>query len=242
MQSVYARNASCAASVPRGTQLNFEATPRWLAVGAVLFNRNARHFREQRLDDQTGVGIMRRYRRQRTTLAANERLPIGLVKRDCSPQFLQQIKGCRESFVSALFRQLIAMFFRQRSTDLAHARPKFPRTEPLGDARHKVIEQQSICFRKDLLGIGRKPIRRVRLSKTGSTPLALNQTIAFETDQVRSHCIVCQFQGGGEFIDGARFDPKQSEDLTSRTIKHSFAPSLWFHLKVQSQRLNQNMY
>src|ERR1700737_2973989 len=174
---------------------------------------------------------MRRYRRKRTTLAANERLPVGLVKCDCSAQFLQQIKGGQKSFVSALFRQLIAMFFCQRSTDLAHARPKFPRTEPLGDARHKVIKQRSICFRKDLLGVGRKPIRRVRFSQTGSTPLTLNQTIAFETDQRASHGIVCQFQGGGEFIDGARFDPKQSEDLTSRTIKHSLAPSLWFHSK-----------
>jgi hypothetical protein len=43
---------------------------------------------------------------------------------------------------------------------------------------------------------------------------------------VRSHCIVCQFQGGGEFIDGARFNTKQREDLTSRTMKHSLAPSL----------------
>jgi hypothetical protein len=34
--------------------------------------------------------------------------------------------------------ELIAMFFGQRSTDLAHARPKFPLTEPLGDARHKI--------------------------------------------------------------------------------------------------------
>jgi hypothetical protein len=97
-----------------------------------------------------------------------------------------------------------------------------------------VIEQQSICFRKDLLGVGRKPIRRVRLSKTGSTPLTLNQTIAFETDQVRSDGVVGQFQGSGEFIDGARFDPKQSKDLTSGTIEHSLAPSLWFHLKIQS--------
>ena len=177
---------------------------------------------------------MRRYRGKRTTLAANECLPVRLVKCDCSAQFLQQIKGGQESFVSALLRELIALFFGQRSTDLAHARPKFPRTEPLGDARHKVIKQQSICFRKNLLGVGRKPIRRVRLSKTGSTPLTLNQTIAFETDQVRSHGIVCQFQGGGEFIDGARFDAKQSEDLTSRTIKHSLAPSLRFHIKVHS--------
>ena len=170
---------------------------------AVLFNWNADDFREQRLDDQAGVRVIRRYCRKRTILAANERLPVGLVKRDCSAQFLQQIKGSRESDVSALFRQLIAVFFCQRATDLAHARPKFARTEPLGDARHKVIKQQSICFRKDLLGVGRKPIRRVRLSKTGSTPLTLNQTIAFETDQVRSHRIVCQFQGGGEFIDSA---------------------------------------
>jgi hypothetical protein len=105
-----------------------------------------------------------------------------------------------------------------------------------------MIKQQSICFRKDLLGVGRKPIRRMRLSKTGSTALTLNQAIAFEADQVRSDGVVCQFQGGGEFINGARFNPKQSEDLTSRTIKHSLAPSLWFHLKVQFQRLNQNMY
>ena len=182
---------------------NLEATRRRLPVSAVLFNRNADDFREQRLDDQTGVGVMRRDRGQRTTLAANQRLPVGLVKRDCSAQFLQQLEGGRESDVSALFRQLIAMLFRQRSTDLAHARPKFPRAEPLGDARHQVTKQQSICFRKDLLGVGRKPIRRVRLSKTGSTPLTLNQTIAFETDQVRSDGIVCQFQGGGEFIDGA---------------------------------------
>ena len=55
---------------------------------------------------------MRRYRRKRTSLAANERLPLGLVKCDCSAQFLQQIKGGQESFVSALFRELIAMFFR----------------------------------------------------------------------------------------------------------------------------------
>jgi hypothetical protein len=202
-------------------------------VDAVLFNRNADDFREQRLDDQTSVWVMRRYRGKRTSLPANERLPVGLVKCDCSAQFLQQIKGGQESFVSALFRELIAMFFRQRSTDLPHARPKFPRAEPLGDARHEVIKQQSICFRKDLLGVGSKPIRRVRLAKTGSAPLTLNQAIAFETDQVCSHGIVCQFQGGGEFVDGARFDTKQSEDLTSRTIKHSLAPSLWFHIKVQ---------
>jgi hypothetical protein len=106
-------------------------------VGAVLLYRNADDFSEQRLDDQTGVGVMRRYRRKRTTLAANERFPPGLVKCDCSAQFLQQIKGGQESFVSALFGELIAMFFRQRSTNLAHARPKFPRAEPLGDARQK---------------------------------------------------------------------------------------------------------
>jgi hypothetical protein len=101
---------------------------------------------------------MRRYRGKRTALATNERLPVGLVKCDCSAQFIQQFEGGRESFVSALFRELIAMFFRQRSTDLAHARPKFPRTEPLGDDRHKMIKQQSIGFRKNLLGVGRKPI------------------------------------------------------------------------------------
>ena len=185
---------------------------------------------------------MRRYRGKRTTLATNERLPVRFVKCYGSAQFLQQIKGGQESFVSALLRELIAMFFRQRSTDLAHARPKFPRTEPLGDARHKMIKQQSICFRKNLLGVGRKAIRRVRLSKTGSTPFTLNQTIAFETDQVRSDGIVCQFQGGGEFIDGARFDPKQSENLTPRTIKHSLAPSLWFHIKSLVRRLSPNIY
>ncbi len=68
---------------------------------------------------------MRRYRRKRTTLAANELLSVRLVKCDCSAQFLQQIKGGQESFVLALFRELIAMFFRQRSTDLAHAGPKY---------------------------------------------------------------------------------------------------------------------
>ena len=35
---------------------------------AVLFNRNADHFSEQRLNDETGVGVMRRCRRKRTTL------------------------------------------------------------------------------------------------------------------------------------------------------------------------------
>ena len=105
-----------------------------------------------------------------------------------------------------------------------------------------MIKQQSICFRKNLLGVGRKAIRRVRLSKTGPTSFTLNQTIAFETDQVRSHGIVCQFQGGGEFIDGARFDSKQSEDLTSRTIKHSLAPSLWFHIKNSVWQLKQDIY
>ena len=92
-------------------------------MGAVLFNRNADHFCEQRLNHQTGVRVVHRYRRKRTTLAANERLPARLGKCDCSAQFLQQIKGGQESFVSALFRELIAMFFRQRSTDLAHACP-----------------------------------------------------------------------------------------------------------------------
>ena len=105
-----------------------------------------------------------------------------------------------------------------------------------------MIKQQSVCFRKDLLGVSREPIRCVRLPKTGSTPLTLNQTIAFETDEVRSHRIICQFQSGGEFIDGARFDPKQSEDLTSRTIEHSLAPSLWFHIKKSVGRLKQNIY
>jgi hypothetical protein len=94
-----------------------------------------------------------------------------------------------------------------------------------------MIEQESIRFWKNLLGVGSKPIGRVRLSKPRATPLLLNQTVAFETDQVRSHGIVCQFQGSGEFVNGARLDPKQSENLTSRTIKQSLAPSWWFHIK-----------
>jgi hypothetical protein len=48
----------------------------------VLFYRNADDFREQRLDDQTGVGVMRGYRGKRTTLAANELLSVRFVKRD----------------------------------------------------------------------------------------------------------------------------------------------------------------
>jgi hypothetical protein len=30
--------------------------------------------------------------------------------------------------------------------------------------------------------------------------------------------------------------------LTSRTIKHPLAPSLWFHIKSSIQRLKQNIY
>ena len=71
------------------------------------------------------------------------------------------------------FRELIAMFFRQRSNDLAHARPKFPRTEPLGDARHKGLSNSPYAFGK-ILGVGRKPIRRVRLSSAATAALALN--------------------------------------------------------------------
>src|SRR4029450_7059529 len=220
----------------------FKATRRRLPVGAVVFYRNADDFREQRLDDQTSVRVMRRYRGKRTTLAANELFPVRLVKCNCSAQFLQQIKGGQESFVSALFRELIAMFFRQRSTDLAHARPKFPRTEPLGNARHKVIKQKSICFRKDLLGVGRKPIRHVRLSQTGSTSFTLNQTIAFETDQVRAHGIVCQFQGGGESIGGGRFNAKQRESLSAGALQQSLTPSLWFHTKSLVRRFSPNIH
>ena len=161
---------------------DFEATRRRLPVLAVFLNSNSHYFGEQRLNDQTGVWVMRRDRGQRTTPAANERRPIGLVKGDCSAHFLEQIKGRQKSFVAILFRELIALFFRQRSADLAHARPKFSRTEPPGDARHEVIKQQSIRFRKDLLGVGGKPIGGVRLSQTGSPPFTLNQAIAFETD------------------------------------------------------------
>jgi hypothetical protein len=62
-------------SLVQVASLHFKATPRWLAVGAVLFNRNADDFREQRLDDQTGVWVMRRYCGKRTTLTANELFP-----------------------------------------------------------------------------------------------------------------------------------------------------------------------
>src|ERR1700730_1032158 len=60
----------------RGSGL-LRATRRRLPVGAVFFYRNADDFSEQRLHDQTGIRVMRRYRRQRTTLAANERLSWG---------------------------------------------------------------------------------------------------------------------------------------------------------------------
>jgi hypothetical protein len=63
---------------------HFKATRRRLPVSTVLFYRRADDFREQRLDDQTGVWVMRRYRDKRTTLAANEFLPVRLVKCDCS--------------------------------------------------------------------------------------------------------------------------------------------------------------
>jgi hypothetical protein len=82
----------------------------------------------------------------------------------------------------------------------------------------------------------------VRLSQTGSTPLTLNQPIAFETYQVRPHSIICQFQGGGKFIDGARFDPKEREDLTSRTIEKSLTPSLWFHIRCGVRKIKQKIY
>ena len=63
---------------------HFKATRRRLPVGAVLFYRTADDFREQRLDDQTGIRVMRRYRGKRTTLAANELLPVGLEKNGAS--------------------------------------------------------------------------------------------------------------------------------------------------------------
>jgi hypothetical protein len=60
---------------------NFKATRRRLPVGAVLFYRNADHFYEQRLDDQTGVWVVCRYCGKRTTLAANELFPVRLDRR-----------------------------------------------------------------------------------------------------------------------------------------------------------------
>jgi hypothetical protein len=50
-------------------------------VGAVLFYRNADDFSEPRLDDETGVRVMSRYRGKRTTLAANELFPVHLDRR-----------------------------------------------------------------------------------------------------------------------------------------------------------------
>ena len=100
-------------------------------MSALFFYRNADNFSEQCLDDQAGVGVMRRDRRKRTSLAANERFPVGLLKCDCSAQFLQQIQGGRESDVSALFRELITMFFRQSSRMLARRSRELSRLEML---------------------------------------------------------------------------------------------------------------
>jgi hypothetical protein len=98
----------------------FKATRRRLPVGAVLFNRNTDDFREQRLDDQTGVRVVRRYRGKRTTLAANECLPVGIVKRDCSAQFLQQIKGGQDHIARTVLRVIDGLILCQ--TDSRGAR------------------------------------------------------------------------------------------------------------------------
>lgn len=68
---------------------DFETTLGWVAVCAVLFNRSTDDFREERLDDQASIGIIRRYRSKRATLATNERLPLGLVKCGRCAQFFQ---------------------------------------------------------------------------------------------------------------------------------------------------------
>src|SRR5947208_15047575 len=80
------------------------------------------------------------------------------------------------------------------------------------------------------------------LAKAAPSPLTLNQSVAFKTDELCSHRIIRELQIRREFADGASFCTKQRENLTSRTLEHSLTPTLRFHINYLVWRLRQNTY
>jgi hypothetical protein len=114
----------------------------------------------------------------------------------------------QESFVSALLRELIAMFFRQRSTDLAHARPIiFSSTRISAMIRLSFANSRSFVYRLNKTMFFDNLPLEITCSKCGKQ---INETVNWLKAESRK-CPFC-----GTLIDTTEFR-RGIDEATNRT-------------------------
>ena len=159
-------------------------------MNAALFYRRANNLSEQRFRDEACVGMMSRGRGERATITANEMFAFALVKSSGASKLLQNPERCLDPLRARFAFDFEQVVVGHSSPDFSHRRAQLFRAQLPRQNSEQEIEKRAIGFRKNLLGVGRKRIGRVWLSKSGLRSCVVNQSVAFQAQKVRPHRIV----------------------------------------------------
>ncbi len=159
-------------------------------MNAMLSDRCANDLSKERFRDETRFGMMSRGRGERATVAANQMFAFAFVKSSGASEISQNTEGRFYPLLARLAFDFEQMVVRQPFSHFPHGRPQFPRTQLLRKNSEQEIEQRTVGLGKNLFRLGGESIGRMWFSKTGLGSGLMNQSVAFQTQQVSPDGIV----------------------------------------------------
>src|SRR5690349_9596195 len=98
--------------------------------------------------------------------------------------------------------------------------------------RQHQIEQYAISLGENLFGLRGQSVERMWLSEPWLDSRLLNETVAFQTEEMSANRVVGKLERGCKFIHRLFARPQLLKNLPARTFEHSLSPTSDLHFKT----------
>src|SRR5689334_19052388 len=121
------------------------------------------------------------------------------------------------------------MQLRNVLAHFTHTGVQFGRRQFALEHRQHQIEQCTISLGENLLGLRGQSVERMWLSEPRLDSSLLDETVAFQTEQMSSNRIVGELERSCEFIHGLFARPQLLKNLPARAFQQSLSPTSTLH-------------
>src|SRR5205814_7850248 len=124
----------------------------------------------------------------------------------------QHFEGDFDSLTAASTSCLAEMIASHSAADFAHRRTDRSRSEALRDDTHKMIQQRAILFGKNVFRFVTEAVGGMRLSGSRPRSALPDQSVALQTNEMRSDRVIGQLQDRGQVVHGPVLDAEEREN------------------------------
>jgi len=189
-----------------------KATVRRTIVFAAFFCWLADNFRKQRLDDQARFRMTASNRGKRAAVSQNHFLAVAFTQGSQAAEVAQHFERDLDPLTPASTSCLAEMIAGHSAADFAHRRADRAWTKALRHNAHKMIQQRAILFRKNVFRFVTEAVGGMRLSGSRPRPALPDQSVALQTNEMRSDRVIGQLQDRGQVVHGSVLDAEEREN------------------------------